>query len=301
MTRTRRLLPVLLAFLLPVAASAQGGVPTALPLWVAGAPGALGTDPGDVPSLTPYPAPAGSATGVAVVVLPGGGYRHLAMDHEGDQVARWLNSIGVSAFVVRYRLGPRYRHPTMLGDAQRAIRTVRARAGEWGIDPARVGILGFSAGGHLASTAATHFDEGRPGAADPVERAGSRPDFAILVYPVISMEEGVTHAGSRSNLLGEAPDARLVELLSNERQVTPRTPPTFLVHTADDAAVPVENSLRFYRALLEAGVPAEMHLYETGRHGFGLAPTNPVLSTWPALAAAWMASRGWLVAPVTPR
>ena len=205
-------------------------------LWPDGAPGAVGTEAVDKPKITVYRAPADRATGAAVVVCPGGGYHVVAADHEGKQIAEWLNSLGVSAFVLQYRLGERYRHPAPLQDAQRAIRTVRSRAREWGVDPKRIGILGFSAGGHLASTAATHFDDGRPDAADPVERESSRPDFAVLCYPVISLVDPMAHAGSRRYLLGDPPDPALVELLSNERQVTARTPPTFLWHTADDSA-----------------------------------------------------------------
>src|SRR5512139_3812499 len=178
-------------------------------LWPDGAPGALGTEAVDKPKITVYRAPADKATGGAVVVCPGGGYQVVAADHEGKQVAEWLNSLGVSAFVLQYRLGPRYRHPVPLQDAQRAIRVVRSRAPEWGVDPKRVGILGFSAGGHLASTAATHFDDGRPDAADPVEREGSRPDFTVLCYPVISLVDPITHSGSRLSLLGESPDPAL--------------------------------------------------------------------------------------------
>jgi acetyl esterase/lipase len=267
------------------------------PLWPQGAPGAVGGEPADVPTLTPYLAPKGRATGAAVVVCPGGGYQHLA-EHEGRPVAEWLNSVGVTAFVLKYRLGPRYRHPSMLQDAARAVRTVRARAAEWGLDPVRVGILGFSAGGHLASTAGTHFDAGRPGAADPVERVSSRPSVMILIYPVITMREK-THAGSRRNLLGESPTPELVALLSNEEQVTKETPPAFLVHTMTDAAVPVENTLNFVSALRRAGVPFELHLYERGPHGFGLGtarpnrPADPILSTWPAHAADWLRLHGF--------
>jgi acetyl esterase/lipase len=261
-------------------------------LWPAGAPGALGTEAVDKPKITLYRAPADRATGGAVVVCPGGGYQVVAADHEGKRVAEWLNSLGVSAFVLQYRLGPRYRHPAPLQDAQRAIRLVRSRAQEWGVDPKRVGILGFSAGGHLASTAATHFDDGRPEAADPVERQGSRPDFAVLCYAVISLHDPVAHAGSRRNLLGDPADPALVELLSNERQVTARTPPTFLWHTADDGAVPVANSLLFFEALTKAGVAGELHVFPHGRHGVGLAAGDPSLSQWPKLCAAWMEGLG---------
>lgn len=263
-------------------------------LWPEGAPGALGTEPVDKPKITVYRAPETTATGTAVVVCPGGGYGVVAADHEGKQIAEWLNSLGVSAFVLQYRLGPRYHHPAPLQDAQRAVRIVRARGKDWGVDPTRVGILGFSAGGHLTSTAATHFDAGQADAADPVERVSSRPDFAVLAYPVISLVDPVAHKGSRRNLLGETPDPALVELLSNERQVTAQTPPTFLFHTADDGAVPVANSLLFFEALKQAGVPAELHVFAHGRHGVGLATDDPALSQWPKLCALWLKGLGLL-------
>ena len=263
-------------------------------LWPDGAPGAVGTEAVDKPKITVYRAPADKATGAAVVVCPGGGYQVVAADHEGKQIAEWLNSFGVSAFVLQYRLGPRYRHPVPLQDAQRAIRIVRSRAQEWGVDPKRIGILGFSAGGHLASTAATHFDDGRADAADPVERQGSRPDFAVLCYAVISLYDPPAHSGSRRNLLGDPADPALVQLLSNDRQVTARTPPTFLWHTADDAAVPVASSLLFFEALTKAGVPGELHVFPHGRHGVGLAPGDPALFQWPRLCAVWMEGLGVL-------
>ena len=249
-------------------------------LWPDGAPGAVGNEDADRPALTTW-LPA-TPTGTAVVVCPGGGYRHLAMDHEGKQIAEWLNSLGIAAFVLKYRLGDRYRHPAPLQDAQRAIRMVRERAGGLGVAPDRIGIWGFSAGGHLASTAATHFD------------AGSRPDFLILGYPVVSFTTQYTHKGSRAALLGDNPDPKLVQSLSNENQVTPQTPPTFLFHTNEDKGVPPENSVMFYLALRKAGVPAEMHIYERGNHGVGLAPKDPVLSTWPARLADWFRTRGLL-------
>jgi acetyl esterase/lipase len=263
-------------------------------LWPEGAPGAVGAEAVDKPKITVYRAPADKANRAAVVVCPGGGYVVLASDHEGRMVAEWLNSFGVSAFVLQYRLGPRYRHPAPLQDAQRAIRMVRARAAEWGVDPDRIGILGFSAGGHLASTAATHFDEGKADATDPIERVRSRPDFAILCYPVISFVTPAVHAGSRSSLLGENPDPKLVESLSGELQVTPRTPPTFLWHTDDDEAVPVENSVLFFQAMKRAKVPGELHVFAHGKHGVGLAPDDPVLSQWPHLCAQWMERAGFL-------
>lgn len=251
------------------------------PLWPDRAPGAIGNEDVDRPTLTSYPA--SSPKGMTVIVCPGGGYTNLAMDHEGVQIAQWLNSLGISAFILKYRLGPRYHHPAMLQDAQRAIRTARSRG-----PSQHIGIWGFSAGGHLASTAGTHFDGGNPQASDPIERVSSRPDFMILAYPVISMNSEYTHKVSRLNLLGENPDPKLLDEFSNDQRVTPQTPPTFLFHTSDDAAVPVENSVRFYLALRKAGVPAEMHIYEHGRHGVGLAATDATLSSWPARLADWL-------------
>jgi acetyl esterase/lipase len=263
-------------------------------LWPERAPGALGSEAVDRPKITVYRAPADTVTGAAVVVCPGGGYGVLAADHEGKDVAEWLNSLGVSAFVLQYRLGPRYGHPAPLQDAQRALRMVRTRGADWEVDPGRIGILGFSAGGHLASTAATHFDDGDPDATDPIERASSRPDFAVLCYPVISMTTVAVHTGSRKNLLGEDPDPTLAWEMSTELQVTPRTPPTFLFHTDDDPAVLVENSLLFFRAMKRASVPGELHVFAHGRHGVGLAPEDPALSRWPDLCAQWMKGLGLL-------
>jgi acetyl esterase/lipase len=264
---------------------------TPIVLWPEGAPGAIGKDPIDIPALTPFLPLKEKATGAAVIVCPGGGYEHLA-DHEGRPVAEWLNSIGITAFVLKYRLGPRYHHPAPLEDVARAIRTVRARAADWKIDPERIGVLGFSAGGHLASTIATHFDSGQMNAKDPIERVSSRPNLAILIYPVITMREK-THAGSKKNLLGDNPSAELIALLSNEEHVTKETPPTFLVHTITDTAVPVENTLLFAAALRKAGVPFEIHLYERGPHGFGLGGNDSILSTWPMRCADWLRVHGF--------
>ena len=288
-----RLLAYLVLLAAPLAAQHAATPPPAELLWSSGAPWAVGYGEGDKPSLTTY-LPASGGNGTSVIVCPGGGYRTLAMDHEGHDVARWLNSLGVAAFVLRYRLGPRYHHPIQLGDAQRAIRTVRSRAAAIGLDPARVGIMGFSAGGHLASTAATHFDAGDPGATDPIDRAGSRPDFAILGYPVISFTTEYTHRGSKQNLLGDNPDPARVNLLSNELQVSAQTPPAFLVHTSDDSSVPPENSVLFYMALRKHKVPAEMHIYEKGPHGVGLAATDATLGTWTHRLADWLRTRGLL-------
>lgn len=265
----------------------QAPIQTVL-LWPEGAPGAQGDSDLDQPSLSIYPAAKSPKVPTGVVVCPGGGYTHLAMDHEGAQIAAWLNSHGIAAFVLKYRLGPKYHHPVELWDAQRAIRYVRAHASEWGLETNRIGIWGFSAGGHLASTAGTHFDAGDPSATDSLNRQSSRPDFMVLAYPVVTLEDPYAHVGSRNNLLGETPDPSLIEFLSNERQVTAQTPPTFLFHTTDDTVVPVENSVQFYMALRKAGVPAEMHIYLKGRHGVGLAQSDPVLRTWPDRLADWL-------------
>ena len=301
----RRPLNFLIALLIPVSLAAQtppaqparpnplNAAPQEIPLWDGQAPGALGTEDADRPTLTIYRASRGP-TGTGVVVAPGGGYGALAMDHEGRQVAAYFNAMGVAAFVLKYRLGPKYRHPVELGDAQRALRLVRTRAQEYGVNAARIGLMGFSAGGHLAATAGTRFDAGNPSAADPIDRASSRPDFLILGYPVITFEAGVTHAGSVRNLLGENPDPKLIELMSNELHVTPQTSPTFLFHTNADTGVVPENSIRFYMALRKAKVPAEMHIFENGPHGVGLALGDPALSAWPVLLTNWLRGRGLL-------
>jgi acetyl esterase/lipase len=277
-------------------AGGQASEPRIELLWPAGAPGSVGDEAADKPTLTIWLPPADRANGAAVVICPGGGYGHLAVDHEGKQVAEWLNANGIAAFMLKYRIAPRYRHPAPLDDAQRAIRTVRARAAEWKVDPSRIGILGFSAGGHLTSTAATHFDAGDKDARDPIDRVSCRPDFAVLLYPVISFTTPYTHSGSRKNLLGDKPDEKLVEHLSNEKQVTAATPPTFLVHTNEDSGVPPENSVLFYLGLRKAGVPAELHIYERGRHGLGLGPKDMPFSTWPQHCIEWMKGRGLLTA-----
>jgi acetyl esterase/lipase len=270
--------------------------PWTIRLWDGPAPGAQGTADRDIPTLTVY-MPYGRAARTAVVVAPGGGYQNLAMNHEGRQVANWLNGLGITAFVLKYRLGPTYHHPIELGDAQRAIRIVRSRAAEFGVEPDRIGIMGFSAGGHLASTAATHFDAGQPSAADPIDRAGSRPDFLVLAYPVITADEPYRHDGSFKNLLGDHPDPALLDELSNEKQVTADTPPTFLFHTDEDTTVPAENSVRFYLALRAAHVPAELHIFRPGRHGVGLAMSDPTLDAWPPLLAQWLRNGGLLTPP----
>jgi acetyl esterase/lipase len=278
-------------------------------LWPNGAPDAKGADPAkDVPTLSVFLPKPGTAAGSGVVVCPGGGYGGLAIDHEGKQVAEWLNSLGVAAFVLKYRLAPQYHHPAMLHDVNRAIRVVRQGASKWGVDPNRVGLLGFSAGGHLASTGGTHFDAGKPDAEDPVERVSSRPDRLILVYPVIAMETPYTHQGSNHNLLGDHPPADLLHSMSNETQVTADTPPTFLAHTNEDTAVPPENSILFALALRKAKVPLEMHIFEKGQHGlglgngakqFGIGP-NPAFQAWPRLCEVWLRGQGFLKQPGDP-
>jgi acetyl esterase/lipase len=266
--------------------------PQTFPLWDKGAPGALGNEEQDIPTLTYYPTRGGIPT--AVVVAPGGGYRNLAMNHEGRQVANWLNALGITAFVLKYRLGPRYHHPIELGDAQRAIRLVRTRAAEFGVKPDRIGMMGFSAGGHLTSTAETHFDAGDPQASNPIDHTSSRPDFAILCYAVISFTAPYSHRGSANLLLGDSPDPKLLEDLSNDLHVTPQTPPTFLFSTSADTAVPAENSVAFYLALHKAGVPAELHIFQKGPHGVGLALGDPALGEWPALLVHWLRGLGLL-------
>jgi len=291
-TPSMRLLP-LLAVAFCLAASALHAAPQApIPLWPNGAPGALGTADQDIPTLTAYLPDPDKATGAAIVICPGGGYAGLAA-HEGAGYAEWLAEHGVAGIVLKYRLGSKgYHHPAMLNDAARGVRLTRSKAGEWKIDPKRVGIMGSSAGGHLASTVLTHFDTGKPDDADPVERLSSRPDLGILCYAVITMGSK-THGGSKKNLLGENPAQDLVDLLSNEKQVTKDTPPCFLFHTWEDKAVPVENSLMFADALRVAGVPFDLHIYQKGGHGMGLAGTGPLrnkepMHPWAADCLYWL-------------
>ncbi len=265
------------------------------PLWPNGAPGALGQRTNDIPTLTVFLPDPAKATGAAMVVCPGGGYAGLA-DHEGSAYARWLNDLGVAGFVLKYRLGSAgYHHPAMLQDAARALRTVRARADEWKLDPKRVGIVGSSAGGHLASTLLTHFDVGNPDANDSIERVSSRPDLGVLCYPVITMGD-LTHGGSKKNLLGDNPSSDLIRELSNELQVTSNTPPCFLFHTVEDKGVPVENSLMFADALRKARVPFDIHIYEKGAHGLGLGSRvygGGEMHPWTVECARWLKQHGF--------
>lgn len=281
----------------PPVSAADMIAPTIL-LWDTGAPGATGNTDADKPTLTIFRAP-GAAVHAAMIIAPGGSYSHLAMTYEGRDVATYLNSLGITAFVLRYRLTP-YHYPIELEDAQRAIRLVRARAAEFGIDPARVGMMGFSAGGHLTATAGTHFDAGNPNAPDPIDQQSCRPDFLVLAYPVISFQAstlGTTdvlraNGSSGRNLLGDNPDPRLLVLLSDELQVKPQTPPTFIYHSSSDQTVPVASSVAFYLALRKAGVPAELHAFENGAHGGGLAFGDPGRGIWPLLLANWLRGRG---------
>jgi acetyl esterase/lipase len=265
------------------------------PLWEGGVPGALGREARDIPTLTPYFAPPAKATGAAFIICPGGAYASLA-PHEGVHYALWLNEQGITGFVLRYRLGAAgYKHPAMMQDVLRAIRCVRAHAGEWRLDPNRIGVMGSSAGGHLAATALTHFDTGDPNAPDPIDRVGSRPNLGVLCYPVITMGPD-THSASKRNLLGDDPDSKLAEFLSNEKQVTRDTPPTFIFHTFEDTAVKVENSLEFAAALRRNGVPFSLHVYTKGGHGLGLGsaqwdPQNR--HQWTIECALWLKEQGF--------
>lgn len=262
-------------------------------LWPKDAPGAMGEADKDIPTVTVWLPLADKANGAAMVICPGGGYGGLAMSHEGHQIAQWCNSMGMAGIICKYRVAP-YRHPCPLQDAQRAIRFTRAHAKEWRIDPQRVGIIGFSAGGHLASTTGTHFDLGIKNSTDTVNQQSCRPDFLVLGYPVITLKGPFAHNGSRINLLGKDADDKLIDSLCNETQVTKDTPPTFLVHTTEDKGVPPENSILFYMALNKAKVPAELHIYDKGQHGLGLGPANLPYSTWPARCQGWLQSRGIL-------
>lgn len=282
-------IPLLILVLLAAASTPAGAADAiSLPLWPGGAPGALGTEAKDIPTITAFLPDPALSSGAAMVICPGGGYGGLA-DHEGAGYARWLAGHGIAGLVLKYRLGSAgYRHPAMLNDAARALRLVRAKAEEWRIDAKRVGIMGSSAGGHLASTLLTHFDAGDAAAADAVERQSSRPDLGVLCYAVITMGPD-THQGSKQNLLGRDPASELVTLLSNELQVTAQTPPCFIWSTEEDQTVKVENSLSFALALRKAGVPFDLHIYEKGGHGMGLGNNHP----WSTDCLFWLAARGF--------
>ncbi|WP_423126993.1 alpha/beta hydrolase [Gaoshiqia sp. Z1-71] len=273
-----------------------------LKLWPAGAPN-QNTPPGEErfyveretgrydniseAELFVYLPESGKSTGAAVVICPGGGYWVEAIEHEGFMIAEYLKENGIAGIVLKYRL-PYGQHEVPLSDALQAIRYVRSKSADWEIDPAKVGIAGSSAGGHLASTAGTHFDLGKPGATDPLAKISSRPDFMLLLYPVISFDEKIGHMGSRKNLIGETNDWKLASLYSNELQVTENTPPTFFILADDDKTVVPENSIRFYMALKKYGIPAELHIFNKGGHGFGMRKIDKPAEQWPVLFLSWM-------------
>jgi acetyl esterase/lipase len=281
--------------------------PAELPLWPEGVPGLRADLPPErvvdgrlmsikEPSLRIYRASPAKAGNPAAVICPGGGYGSLSMESEGYRYAEWLSSLGVTSFVLKYRVRD-YGHPAPLQDVLRAVRLIRARASEFGVDPRRIGVVGSSAGGHLAATAGTLFDSpvGRTGA--ELDRVSARPDFLLLIYPVILMSGAASHAGSREALLGSKPAPELVRMMSPDLQVSPSTPPTFLVHTQADSIVPVDNSMAFFQALTRAGVPAELHVFDQGEHGQGMNYAPGPAAGWPKRAQEWLLSRGLLDSP----
>jgi acetyl esterase/lipase len=268
-------------------------------LWPGGAPGALGKAPEDIPVLICYHAK-NNPTHAAILVCPGGGYITLAMDHEGKQIAEWFNANGVSAYILKYRVNSwdrkKYAWPSAFNDASRAMRYIRYRSKEWNLDTYKIGIIGFSAGGHLASTMGTHFDTDKIISADPIDRLSARPSFMILCYPVISIKEPYMHSGCKSMLLGNNADTVFLnQYLSNETQVKPNTPPTFIFQTNEDKVVPAEHAVSFYLALRKAGIPVEMHIFEPGPHGVGLAQSDNVLHVWPDLLKTWLKGKKIIV------
>jgi acetyl esterase/lipase len=263
-----------------------------VPLWPQGAPGALGTEQPDIPDVEVF-LPAKNLARSAVVVLPGGGYTHLALPKEGEMVAQWLKDHGVAGIVLRYRLGPRYHYPIQLQDAQRAVRYVRAHAAEFGVDKNKVGVWGFSAGGHLSVTIGTHYDAGNAAAADPIDRESCRPDFMVLSYTPVEMEKPYATGTGARTLLGDTPDPAQVADVADDKHVTSDTPPAFIYHTTDDGSVPVINALLIYETLVKNGVSAELHIYQHGPHGTGLAQGYPELRGWPDQLMHWMVANGW--------
>ena len=293
-----------IALLLAAAPLFAQAAPDAVPLWPEGVPNAragLGAERHEdgriwnvsTPTLTVYAPAVDRANGTAVIICPGGGYGRVAVQREGEQHAAWLSTLGVTAFVLKYRM-QEYGHPAPLQDVLRAVRLVRSQAAHYGLRQDRIGVLGSSAGGHLAASAGTLFDHplGRTGAA--LDQTSARPDFLVLMYSVITMEGPAAHGGSRTALLGKNPSAADVQLMSLERQVTPATPPTLLIHTQEDPAVPVENSILFFQALTRNKVPAEMYLFEKGPHGMGMRPGLGTTSEWPRRAEEWLRARGLL-------
>jgi acetyl esterase/lipase len=306
----KSLLPKLCLLLVPAFAQilhAQAGaaIPPPIFLYPNGAPGALGTSEADKPRMYAFP-PKRRSTSAAILVIPGGGYEHVAIGHEGFQIATWLNAQGMAAFVLDYRVAP-YRYPVEIDDGRRAMRFIRAHAAEYGIDPNRLGVWGSSAGGHLGSSLGTHCENVTPtatnatvGSADPIDSVSCKPNFMVLEYPVISMEGSIAHTGSRKNLLGPDPNPALAHEYSNQFAVNAQTPPTFLWATENDPTVPVENSLEFYHALVRAHVHAELHIYEYKDHGCGLCGSIIPLSTWPALLRNWLVQHSYLPPDAPP-
>ena len=295
MNRRTQVTPIvfLIGVSIALASVVCGQSPTTEKLWPDGAPGAKGAEAKDQPTLISYIVDQDQSTGTAIVICPGGGYHGLAMGHEGHDIAKWLNELGISAFICDYRTkGKGYGFPAPMQDARRAIRMVRARAAKLGYEPNKIGVLGFSAGGHLASTVSTHMVENDLESADPIERISARPDFACLCYPVIAFGEPFTHFGSQRNLLGKDASETMIQKYSNEKQVTANNPPTFLWHTTEDKAVLPQNSIAFYMSLKKAGVPAELHIYEKGRHGLGLAKNVTGTNEWPQQFENWLKQRG---------
>ncbi len=294
-----------LALQVQAQAPSAAAYPPAIPLWAGKAPRALGNGEADKPRMYAF-LPQTRSTAAAILVVPGGGYAHVALGYEGFEVARWLNRQGMTAFVLDYRVAP-YHYPTEIDDGRRAMRIIRAHAAQYGIDPNQLGVWGFSAGGHLASSLGTHCEPGENAAtpssgdsSDSIDSLSCKPNFMVLAYPVISMTLPEAHAGSRMNLLGPNVDPGLEREYSNQLAVTPQTPPTFLFATTRDPTVPIENSLDFYRALERAHVPAELHIYDYANHGCGLCGDIPLLSTWPLLLRNWLLEHKWLPANAPP-
>jgi acetyl esterase/lipase len=260
----------------------ERGTPELSSLWISGV---------SKPTLTVIAPAADKRNGTAVVICPGGGYGGLSYVKEGAEIGEWLAKLGITSFVLKYRHGGGvHQHPVPLSDIQRAMRLVRSLSDKWQLRSDKIGAMGFSAGGHLAASVGTHFDMGNKDAADAIEQQSCRPDFLALIYPVISLDAAIAHGGSLTNLLGTKPDPDLVKLLSNEQRVTAETPPTFIAHCSDDQSVNVENPMQFYRSLVKHNVPAELHVFAEGGHGFGMRQKGPV-ETWPTLLANWLRSR----------
>jgi acetyl esterase/lipase len=298
-------LSVMLAAAFVTTLTAAHAAPTVLPLWPEGVPGqknigAENNGKGYVqnvsePTLTVIGPAVDRPNGTAIIIAPGGGYVRQSVDREGTQYANWLSTLGVTTFVLKYRM-QEFGHPAPLQDVLRAVRLLRSRAAEFGIDPQRIGVMGSSAGGHLAASAGTLFDHPAGRTGNAIDAVSARPDFLVLMYPVIAMEGPAAHQGSRKALLGEKPSPELVQLMSVDRQVTAQTPPTLLIHTQADSAVPVENSILFYQALTKAKVPAELYAFEQGGHGMGMRDGLANASLWPKRAEEWLRARG-LLAP----